>query len=432
MSRAADFFDVTHVDDAPGDVPVVAPKLSVPLDAGVDGQWFVTGDIDGDGAVEIITARNHMDDSTPPHVTSVTARKLSGELLWTWGDPAAGGWRLGYDVACQVHDWDGDGRLEVVLATHNELVELDGATGAERRRLKIPTGASDCLTFVDLAGRGHRRELLVKDRYYNIYALNYDGKLLWHVGWPGGHRTAHQPYLLDIDGDGREEVVVGYALADADGKLRWTFEPPTYDEPLGHLDACRVFRRGPAPADWRLVCTCCGHRGIVMLDGDGNKLWQHEGAHYESIDIGRLDPRDAAPRIVVDLLEWPANRQWLMVIDEAGTQLGRIELANPRLHTLMDLLGLGHDQIVMPSARAVFDHRGEWLARLDLPADGDIVQKGDMTGSGYVGMAVSTPCDDDSDHNYRPPSPAIHLFEITHAHAVKTNILGCGENYTLY
>ena len=432
MTRAADFFDVTHAAGPPADVPVVRAKVSVPLDGRIDGEWFVTGDIDGDGAVEIVTARNHMDDTTPPHVTSVCARKLDGSVLWTWGDAAAGGWRLGYDVACQVHDWDGDGNAEVILATHSELVELDGATGAERRRLRIPIGASDCLTFADLAGRGHRGELLVKDRYFNIYALDYDGELLWHVGWPGGHRTAHQPYPIDIDGDGREEVVVGYALADADGKLRWTFEPTPYDEPLGHLDACRVFRRGPTPADWRLVCTCCGHRGIVMLDGEGNKLWQLTGPHYESIDIGRLDPRDAEPRIVVDLVEWPANLHSLMIIDEAGTQLGQIGLANPRLHTVMDLLGLGHDQIVMPSARAVFGHRGQWLARLDLPADGNIVQKGDMTGSGTVGMAVSTTAGTTTDKSAIPDSPTIQLFEITHPHATKTNTLGCGENYTLY
>ena len=137
-------------------MPIVSPKMSVSLDPSVDGQWFVTGDIDGDGAVEIITARNHTDDATPPHVTSVCARKLDGSILWTWGDPAAGGWRLGYDVACQVHDWDGDGNAEVILATHSELVELDGATGTERRRLKIPIGASDCLTFADLTGRGRR------------------------------------------------------------------------------------------------------------------------------------------------------------------------------------------------------------------------------------------------------------------------------------
>ncbi len=431
MIQAADFFDVTHDSGPPADVPAISPKLSIPLDPAIDGQWFVTGDIDGDGEVEIITARNEMDETTPPHVTAVVARKLDGSILWTWGPAGAGGWRLGYDVACQVHDWAGDGKLSVIVSTHSEIVELDGATGAELRRLKIPIGASDCITFVDLAGRGHRREVLVKDRYFNIYALDYDGKLLWHIGWPGGHRTAHQPYVVDIDGDGREEVIVGYGLADADGKLRWTFDPPPYDEPLGHLDACRVFRRGPTPADWRLACTACGHRGIVMVDGEGNKHWQLTQRHYESIDIGMLDPNDPEPQIVVDLAQEPTELSPLMVISGAGKQLGQVMLRAPRLHTITDLLGLGRNQIVVPSASAIFDHRGNWLARLALPANGDIVQKGDMTGSGRMGLAVSTPDGDYAPGN-SPPAPTIHLFEVTHAHAIKTDRLGCGENYTLY
>ena len=43
------------------------------------------------------------------------------------------------------------------------------------------------------------------------------GNLLWTVENPGGYRTAHQPFPLDIDGDGREEIMAGYALLDPDG-----------------------------------------------------------------------------------------------------------------------------------------------------------------------------------------------------------------------
>jgi len=425
MTRAADFFDVTHTGEPPADVPAIQPVTTVPLSVEQDGEWFVTGDLDGDGAVEIVTARNYCDDDTPPFVTSVVAHRLDGSVMWQWGEPAAGGWRLGYDVACQIHDWDGDGNAEVLLATRGELVELEGATGKERRRLRIPDDATDCLTFADLTGSGHRRQLLFKDRYFQTWAMDYDGTELWTVRMPGGYRTAHQPYPLDIDGDGREEVVVGYALADADGKIRWTFEPPPYDEPLGHLDCCRIVRRGPTPADWRLACSCCGHRGLVMLDGDGRKLWMLTERHYESIDVGRIDPDDPDPRLVVDLAQEPAVLL-LMVVDESGRQLGQMMLKDPRFHTVLDVLGRGHEQIVQPYARAVFDHRGRWLATLDLPEPGNIVQRGDMTGSGTVGMAISTPGHGEAG------KPAIHLFEISHPHARKTDVLGCGPNFTLY
>jgi hypothetical protein len=424
MNQAADFFDVDRSGQPPADLPVITPVRSVPLDPDIDGAWFVTGDIDGDGEIEIVTARNYIDDEVPPNVTSVVARKLDGSILWQWGDTAAGGFRLGYDVACQIHDWDGDGKLEVILLTRGEIVELEGATGKERRRIPIDPDATDCLAFADLAGAGRRGELIYKDRYYQTWAMDYSGKELWTVRFPGGWRTAHQPYPIDIDGDGRDEVVVGYALVGPEGEIRWTFEPPEFDEPLGHLDCCRIFRRGETPADWRLVITPCGHRGLVMIDGEGRKLWELVDDHYESIDIGHIDPDSAEPRIVIDVA-LARGEHVIMIVDGDGCQLGQMHFKNPRFHMAIDVLGLGHDQIVQPDSRGIFNHRGDWLARLDLPAKGDIIQRGDMTGNGRVGFAISTG-DAESGNN------AIHLFEFNHDHAVKTATLGCGENFTLY
>ena len=425
MTRADDFFDLDCTGDPPADVPAVAPKVSVPLDGATDGAWFVTGDIDGDGEIEIVTARNYADDATPAYVTSVQARKLDGSVLWQWGDTSAGGYRLGYDVACQIQDWDGDGKLEVVLATRGALVELDGATGAERRRITIADDATDCVTFADLAGRGRRQEVIVKDRYHQTWAMDYDGRELWTVRLPGGYRTAHQPCPMDIDGDGRDEVLVGYALAGPEGEIRWTFQPPEFDEPLGHLDCCRVFQRGPTPADWRLVITPCGHRGLIMIDGEGRKLWELTEDHYESIDVGRIDPDADEPRIIIDVALL-GGQHVLMIVDGDGRQLGQMHFKNPRFHTTFDVLGLGYDQIIQPAACGIFDYRGQWLARLGLPGPGDIIQRGDMTGAGRMGFAISTG-DSETGSN-----PAIHLFEIDHPHAIPTDTLGCGENFTLY
>ena len=424
MNRAADFFDVDRTGEPPADLPVISPVVSVALDAEIDGAWFVTGDIDGDGEIEIVTARNYIDDEIPPNVTSLVARKLDGSILWQWGDSAAGGFRLGYDVACQIHDWDGDGKLEVILATRGEIVELEGATGKERRRIAIPDDATDTVIFADLAGAGRRGELIYKDRYYQTWAMDRDGNELWTVRFPGGWRTAHQSYPIDIDGDGRDEVLVGYALVGPDGEIRWTFEPPEFDEPLGHLDCCRVFRRGGTPADWRLVITPCGHRGLLMIDGEGRKLWELVDDHYESIDIGHIDPDSVEPRIIIDVA-LAGNEHVIMIVDGEGRQLGQMHFKNPRFHTAIDVLGLGYDQIVQPDSRGVFNHRGEWVAWLDLPAKGDIIQRGDMTGNGRVGFAIST-------GNETSGNNAIHLFQLDHPHAIKTDILGCGENFTLY
>ncbi len=428
MKEVADCFHMDHSGGAGLDesLPLIAPAATVELDVDFDGQWFVTGDIDGDGEVEIVTARNAHKWETA-YVSSVTARKLDGTVLWSWGSAADGGWRLGYDVACQIHDWDGDGKAEVIFATRGELIVLDGATGAERFRLLIPDSATDCVTFADLTGRGRRGEVIVKDRYNNTWAMDITGKVLWHLVRAGGYRSAHQPYPMDIDGDGREELLVGYALADGDGKLLWTFEPDSYPEPLGHLDCCRVLRRGPTPADWRLAVTLCGHRELTMLTGAGEVVWRRGFDHYESIDIGYVIPGCEAPQILVDVGQDNRHAHPLWLINEDGDLLGEMYFDNTRFHTLLDVQGVGNDQIVQPNSRGVFDHRGRRVATLDMPGPGDAVQRGDMTGSGTVGMAISV-----NMNAGEPGTPAICLFEVAHEFAKKATGLGCGCNFTLY
>ena len=120
-------------------------------------------------------------------------------------------------------DRNGDGRNEVVLCTKGFLVELDGATGQELRRIPIPEEATDCLVFCNLSGGKNPTEVLVKDRYHQIWAYDLTGRLIWTVKDPGGFRTAHQPRPIDINGDGRDEIMAGYALLNPDGSVRWVF-----------------------------------------------------------------------------------------------------------------------------------------------------------------------------------------------------------------
>jgi hypothetical protein len=93
----------------------------------------------------------------------------------------------------------------------------------------------------------------VKDRYHNIYAYSYSGRLLWHVKDPGGYQTAHQPRPIDLDGDGKDEIAAGYAMLNSDGSTRWTFRSSGIDVSRGHLDCIRLLRRGNKPEDVRLA-----------------------------------------------------------------------------------------------------------------------------------------------------------------------------------
>ena len=49
------------------------------------------------------------------------------------------------------------------------LIILDAASGREKARLPLPAPADDCFLFADLTGQGRRQDLVVKDRYWNLW-----------------------------------------------------------------------------------------------------------------------------------------------------------------------------------------------------------------------------------------------------------------------
>jgi hypothetical protein len=94
------------------DAPVIAPWRTITLDAEYGGYWVVAGDVDGDGEIEVVSAKNY--NRSDNHFTSsVVVQKLDGSILWQWGDPNLGRRELHHDVACQIHDLDNDGMNEV-------------------------------------------------------------------------------------------------------------------------------------------------------------------------------------------------------------------------------------------------------------------------------------------------------------------------------
>ncbi len=416
-------FYVNTVGQPPSQAPLLKPWKTVPLDPAYSGQWVVMGDVDGDGQVEVVSCRNvtgrSADNTSDCHYTSTAvAQKLDGSVLWRWGDPAVGGPGLSYDVACQIYDWDGDGKSEVVLCARDALVELEGATGKERRRLPLPPEATDCLTFVNLSGGPRAQEVLVKTRYGQIWAYDHAGHLLWTVSNPGGYRTAHQPFPVDVDGDGRDEIMAGYALLNPDGTVRWVLKSEKANLSHGHLDCCRVLRAGARPEDFRLVVTYCGANCIALVDGAGKALWEVAGDHYESVNIGKVRADVPGLQIVVDGDHAPPGKSPTFLMDETGRLLGTINTTGSRMHKLIDWNGDGLDEMVLANPPGLFDGHGKQVARL--PRGGWPLLIGDMTGDGIPDIALangSQVCIYQNESGVKPTTPAP---------------LGSGTNYTLY
>jgi hypothetical protein len=400
-SEAVEFkyFDTRNVGEVRDDVPRIAPWRTVTLDPEYGGQWVVAGDLDNDGAAEIVSAENFNKDDV--HYTSAAvAQRLDGTVLWRWGDPAAGRKVWHHDVACQIHDWNGDGKNEVVLCTEGSLVELDGADGKLRRRLPIPDDATDCLVFCNLSGNDYPSDVLVKDRYHRIWAYDVKGELLWTARDPGGFCTAHQPRPMDVDGDGRDEILAGYALLNPNGSVRWIFRSEAVDQTRGHLDCARIVRSGKTPKEFRIALTCCGANNLALIDGTGAVLWEVSGRHFESIDVGHIVPGHPGPQILVDIDHQPYGKSPLWVLSDEGEKLGQIVTDYSRHHCLLDWTGDGLDEIVVAHGSGLYDHRGRRVATLETPgietAGGKpgyekSILAGDMTGDGVADLLLATP-----------------------------------------
>ncbi len=392
------YFDVNEGDTPTSDTPSIEPWKTIRLEPDYGGLWVVAGDLDGDGSPEIVSAEN-FNQGDVHYTSAVVAQNLEGEVLWTWGTPDVGRKKWHHDVACQIYDWDGDGRQEVIVCDRTSVVELDGSTGKEKRRFTIPKEATDCLVFCNLEGDDHPSELLVKDRYHHIHAYDHAGQLLWEVTDPGGYPTAHQPRPIDLDGDGRDEIIAGFSVLNADGSLRWTFASDQVDLHRGHLDCARLLQHGEDPAEIRIALTCCGANNVAVVDGNGKLCWERSGHHFESLQVGQLHPDHPGPHILVDIDHMPKGKSPLWILDAQGRQLGQIITSYGRHHRLVDWTGDGISEFVVGGSQGLYDYRGKRIGHFTMPASLPLEKRsyetsvlvGDMTGDGVPDILFVTP-----------------------------------------
>jgi hypothetical protein len=422
------YFDTEDVGQPDRQVTLIQPWKIVQLDPDYGGQWVLAADLNEDGIVDIVSAENFNKDDV--HYTSTAvAQNLDGSVLWRWGNPDIGRKNWHHDVACQIHDWNGDDKYEVVLCTKGFLVELEGATGHELRRIPISDEATDCLVFCNLSGNSRPTDVLVKDRYHNIWAYNRQGKLLWTIKDPGGFLTAHQPLPIDLNEDGRDEIMAGYAMLNSDGSVRWIYKSKQVDQAKGHLDCARVFQQGFAPEDFRIVLTCCGANNIALIDGNGKVLWEVSDHHFESIDVGRIIPNHAGPHICVDIDHQPYGKSPLWVLDERGQLLGQLVTDYSRHHCLLDWTGDGIEEILVAHKGGLYNHQGWRIGTFNTPGEETTagntkyeksILLRDMTGDGILDVILATPYN-------------VYIYENTRGRKSDKPVqLGTELNFTLY
>jgi hypothetical protein len=285
----------------------------------IDGKDFGAetlriGDLNTDGAPDLLFVQSIFGTR---EITCLTATTISGDVLWQSGAPSAENGRIYSDLPVQIYDWDRDGWNEVLFVRQAKYVEppyqggvreradryegnatllvLDAATGKEKASLALPAPADDCFLLADLTGRGRREDLVVKDRYWNVWGIAHDGRVLWQ--WSGS--TGHFPAVADLDADGKDEVFLGFALLDDDGHAIFSQDPQG-----AHQDACYLLR--PDDGVWRLLF---GNGGIHCLGVDGTELWHHPLREAQHVVAGRFRQDSAVQWAVVDRTPEPSHRR---------------------------------------------------------------------------------------------------------------------------
>ena len=287
------------------------------------------GDLDGDGRTDMLIAQNipRVRGDAFDHISCLTAVTLEGKVLWQSGRPDPRNGLLTNDTPFQVHDIDGDGRSEVVLVRDFQLQILDGATGKIRQWAWMPEmprdlkerpyelHSGDSIAFLNLTGDKRRREILLKDRYRDFWIYSSDLKPLWR----GSGLTGHYPYPYDLDGDGKDEFAIGYAVWRHDGTRLWSRDAELKD----HADGIAMGNFSGDPKAPPMVYACGSDEGFLLMDAKGAILKHVRIGHAQSPSIARF--RTDVPGLQLLTVNYWRNPGILSIFDSQGNLLQQAE-----------------------------------------------------------------------------------------------------------
>lgn len=287
------------------------------------------GDLDGDGHADMLIGQNIRKavKNSFSQITCLTAVTFDGKVLWQVGRPEPYNDVLANDTPFQIYDVDGDGKNEVILAKDFKLQVLDGRTGKVKQWIWMPKApqdndlrayeyeVGDSIYFANFDGSKRAGQILVKDRYRTFWVYDKNLKLLWS----GQGQTGHYPFALDVNGDGREELMIGYALWSPDGKKLWS-----HDNDLNeHSDAVALGNFSGDPKGPIRAYSAASDEGFVVFDIKGNILKRQQIGHTQSPVTGKF--RTDLPGLQIMTVNFWRNPGIVTVYDPDGNILAQEE-----------------------------------------------------------------------------------------------------------
>lgn len=303
---------------------------SIKLRNNVTAGRVAIGDLNGDGIYDYII--RHPNSNVDPGVNNpddgttykIEAYLHDGTYLWT-KDLGLGIEPGVWYSPFMVYDFDGDGKAEVVLKTAGNdylkndkgrvyggseyLSVLDGMTGNEITRTNWPErndrygnlnrqnrnqigmayldGKTPCI----LAARGTYKLMVIDAWQFHKGEL----KKLWR--WDGDEENpvvrsqgAHNMVCGDVDGDGKDEILLGSCMLDDNGTLLWS-------SGLGHSDKAYLTDIDPDRPGMEVFLAIEPWQdngyGVCMLDAKtGERIWGigHKTFHVGDGMVADIDP----------------------------------------------------------------------------------------------------------------------------------------------
>lgn len=341
------------------------------------------GDLNGDGIMEFVMVQpdTGFDDRYFPHsVSCATAYNLSGEMLWQIGvpDPEVKG--SGSDIPAQIYDIDNDGNNEFLCVMDDELCIFDGKTGTLKEKHPLPDEhAHDCIIIADLEGTGYPQNIILKNRYFKLWALNTKFEPMWTFEGNIGH----YPWPYDLNGDGRDELIAGYNVLDGDGNLLWKIDMEDHADCIwvGDLDQNR--NTGPA--------VLVGGMDTTAYTKDGKLIWRYtDTVESQNIAMGNFRPANKGTEVGgLDRIDRssPQGIDGMFLVNSNGETLYKEKRTVPGWSSIVTSIhnfdGKGHDHLLayrrcgLPAG--IYD--GDINRIFTFPFDGHIMWT-DLTGDG--------------------------------------------------
>ena len=224
-------------------------------------------------------------------LSSMTCFDVDGNILWQIGEPnnSYDNSYISCDLPCQVSDINGDSKLELIYSRDFYIYICDFYTLKVLHKFETPIIKDnpnflnepfrrlnvDMIRVADLEGLGYKGNLIIKDRYQNVIAYDKNFKELFRYH---NKNTGHFPYVYDFNGDGIDELFIGYDLVSAKGEI-------LVDLPYNTDHTDEIIYQSLKKNEPKRLILASGNEGFNMFNIDGSLYKHNEIGHAQRISV---------------------------------------------------------------------------------------------------------------------------------------------------